>query len=366
MKVLVLSCSTGGGHNACAHNIIYGLKEKGIEAVFQNYLELFDRKTQEIVEEFYYKSLIWNGRIFEGIYKLGELYNKTKLTSPVYLLNKRGKDKLDVLIREEGYDLCICTHLYPALALTELKKEKNISFLFVGTDYKCIPFTNEINPDYFVIPSPSLKEDYIRMGIPDTKLLPFGIPVMVPTLKKEDIIEKLAITHSKNIMLMSGSMGFGNLFKVVTDLLDAMDEDCGLYVVCGSNEKLYENLCTISDERLKVLGYIHNVQEYIFVSDVVLTKPGGLSTTEVAILRKPFIHICPIPGVETYNAAYFSQNEMALLETDSKKIATTTIELLKDEALQKKLIQNLEKEISTHSLKTLCTFISRHYQGKEK
>lgn len=364
MKVLALSCSTGGGHNTCAHNIVNGLKEKGITAIFQNYLELFDTKTQKLVEEFYYKSLLCNGHLFEGIYKLGELYSKTKLTSPVYLLNKYGKEKLKEQIFTQQIDLCICTHLYPALALTELKKEENISFLFVGTDYTCIPFTNEIHPDFFVIPTEDLKTSYEKQNIEKEKLLPFGIPVLLPSFSKKELITKLNCHYPKNILLMSGSMGFGNIKKIVKDLLCTMDFSTGLFVICGSNHKLYEELILIKDERLQVFGFIPNVLEYIFISDLILTKPGGLSTTEVAVLQKPLIHICPIPGVETYNANYFSKKEMAILETDTKKIANTAISLLNNSSLQEKLKTNLKQNINANSLEDLCHFILKNYNKK--
>lgn len=364
MKVLVLSCSTGGGHNKAAYNIVECLQRHGILATYQNYLELFDKKNQKLVEEFYYKSLLGNGKFFKEIYKLGELYNKTKFTSPVYILNKHGKEKLKELIIQENIDLCICTHLYPALALTELKKEENTPFLFVGTDYKCIPFTNEVNPDYFIIPTKDMEADYERMRISKEKLVPLGIPASYFSFKKEEIVKKLDIQYSKNILLMSGSMGFGNITKIVQELLKEMDNNTGLFVICGNNENLYENLSLIKDERLRVLGFIDNVLEYIFVSDIVLTKPGGLSTTEAAVFRKPFIHICPIPGVETYNAEYFSKKEMALLETDIKKIAPLAIHLLNNETLQKKLIENQE-EINQNALEDLYQFILNHYEKKD-
>ncbi len=362
MKVLVLSCSTGGGHNQAAKNIVAYFNQQGIPTDFQNYLELFDKKNQVLVEEFYYKSLYCNGKLFEGLYKLGELYNKTKLTSPVYLLNKYGKNRLKELIDTKKYDLCICTHLYPSLALTELKKEQEISFLFVGTDYKCIPFTNEVNPDYFIIPTKELKEDYIHMHIKEKKLIPLGIPVPYFSFAKDELLKKIEVKYPKNILLMSGSMGFGHISKIVESLLAEMDIHTGLWVICGHNQKLQKELNLINDARLKVFGFIENVSEYIFLSDIVLTKPGGLSTTEAAIFRKPFIHICPIPGVETYNAKYFSQKEMALLETDSKKIAIKAIQLLNDLELQKKLKENLE-EINQNSLNDLLKFIIIYYNA---
>ncbi len=361
MKILVLSCSTGGGHNSAAKNIIQYLNNHHIEADFQDYLALFDKKKKKIVEQFYYKSLLGNGRLFEGIYKLGELYNKTNLTSPVYLLNKYGKEKIKEKIKKEGYDLCLCTHLYPALALTALKKKQEIHFLYVATDYKCIPFTNEINADYYVIPNKDLENDYLKMGIEKEKLLPFGIPVEKPIFNKKELWTKLNIMYPKNILVMSGSMGFGPITKLIKELLKKLDTNTGLIVICGHNQKLYKKLKNIKDTRLKVLGYCKNVLEYIFVCNLVLTKPGGLTTTEISILNKPFIHIFPIPGVETYNAKYFQENHLALLETNKKRIVSTTLLLLEDKNLQETLSKNLQEKIPFNSLEQLHDFILKNF-----
>ena len=113
---------------------------------------------------------------------------------------------------------------------------------------------------------------------------------------------------------------------------------------------------------MQVLKFIPNVLEYVSIADIVLTKPGGLTTTEVSVLRKPILHIFPIPGVETYNAKYFSENQLALLETNKKKVADTALFLLNNKELQKTLTNNLESKIPSHSLDELCTFIRKNFK----
>ena len=88
MKVLVLSCSTGGGHNSCARYIVEEFNDNNIECHFQDYLELIGEKRAALVEKLYLDSTRGNGNVFKGVYKLGELYNKSNITSPVYLMNK--------------------------------------------------------------------------------------------------------------------------------------------------------------------------------------------------------------------------------------------------------------------------------------
>lgn len=83
-KVLVLSCGTGGGHNSAARAIQENLKEKGIEADFVEYLDIINPKIKDSVNHLYLKTTTRNGKVFKVVYRLGELYERTKLKSPVY------------------------------------------------------------------------------------------------------------------------------------------------------------------------------------------------------------------------------------------------------------------------------------------
>ena len=165
MKIVVFTCSTGGGHNACAKYIKEEFNLNGIECDIKDYFELVGDKASNVAEKLYLDSTKGKGSIFGGVYKLGELYSKTNIPSPVYGLNMLVKEKLKKYLKENNYTLAIGTHLFPCLALTKLKKEENINFINVATDYECIPFWEETNPNEFVIPSILLTKPYtIKFG----------------------------------------------------------------------------------------------------------------------------------------------------------------------------------------------------------
>ena len=86
------------------------------------------------VNQLYIRSTRHNGKVFKGIYHLGELYQKTKLKSPVYQLNWLNKKKLYAYIKENAYDYVVTTHLFAAQALTAIKKEHPIHFMQEATD----------------------------------------------------------------------------------------------------------------------------------------------------------------------------------------------------------------------------------------
>lgn len=359
IKVLILSCGTGGGHNSAALAIKENLNEKGIDADFVEYLDIINKKIKNGVNKLYINSTKGQGRIFKKVYRLGELYSSTKLISPVYGLNRLNKKKLYKYIVDNGYNYMITTHLFAAQALTAIKKVHNIHFIAVATDYVCIPFWEETNPDFFIIPSEDLEEEFIKKNIPKEKLLPYGIPVAKCYRENEDKItikEKLGLKKERNyILILTGSMGFGKIKNLLDELLTEIN-DVVFIVACGNNKKMREEINEkfLSQDRVISLPFTQNIAEYIKSSEIVLTKPGGLTTTELATLRKPFIHTMPIPGCENFNADYFESKGMSIKSNTIEEVVLNTKMLYENKELQEKMIQNQMKYIS----KDTCDKIS--------
>lgn len=355
MKIVVFTCSTGGGHNSCAKYIADEFNKVGIECDVKDYMELAGEKASKRAEKLYLDSTKGKGNIFKTVYKLGEFYNKTGIKSPVYGFNKLVVKKLYEFLVSNGYDLAIGTHVFPCLALTALKKMKDIKFINVATDYECIPFWNETNPDLFVIPSEQLIPKFVEKGIRENVLLPIGIPVASNFL---DVNEDIDVPHDKKrVLLTSGSMGFGEMKECVHALLNNVD--CYLIVVCGSNAELKNELDKINNDNLYVLGFINNMNQYMKNSDVIIAKPGGLTSTEITMMRKPFVIMMPIPGVENYNARFFSENGMGLNANSVDEVVLNTKRLLEDKILKENMIENQRKYINDKSASDLVQYVKK-------
>ncbi len=361
-KVLILSCGTGGGHNSAAHAIQENLLEKGIDTDFIEYLDIINPKIGNKVNKLYIKSTNKDGKVFKVAYHLGELYQKTNLKSPVYTLNSFNKNKLYKYIIDNQYDYVVTTHLFAAQALSAIKKDYKIHFMEIATDYVCIPFWEETNPDYFVIPSVELEDDFIKKGINKEKLLPIGIPVSSAYSKpydKNEIKQKLNLDiNKKYVLVLTGSMGFGNVDIMIEKLLENID-DVTYIISCGSNTKLYESLNNSykNSGRVIALPFTNNLDEYMKSSDIILSKPGGLTTTEIATLRKPFIHTMPIPGCENYNANYFSKRKMSLMCETIEDVVNNTKKLLNDDRLKEEMIENQKKYINQNACDDIVDII---------
>lgn len=344
-KVLVLSCGTGGGHNSAAMAIKESLISKGVEADFIEYLDIINPTIKNSVNNLYIKSTGGNGSVFKTVYHLGKLYQKTNLKSPVYGLNSLNKNKLYRYIKNSGYSYVVTTHLFAAQALSAIKKIYPIRFMQIATDYVCIPFWNETNPDFFVIPNKDLIKNFSNSKINKEKLLPLGIPVKSDfsmPYKKSYYKEKLGLKKNvKYVLILTGSMGFGNVIEMVDNLQKAIKKVCFI-VSCGNNNELYEKLKEKFANKSNIipLEFKTNLSEYMKASEIILTKPGGLTTTEIATLRKPFIHTMPIPGCENYNANFFANRKMSLKCNNINEVVENTKKLLEDKKLQLELIKN--------------------------
>ena len=223
-KILVLSCGTGGGHNSAAKAIVEAFQRQKISCDFKEYLEIINPKVKNCVNRLYIRSTGGKGNVFKVTYHLGELYQKTKIKSPVYGLNSLSHRKLYHYLIENDYQYVITTHLFAAQALTTIKKKHEVHFIAIATDYVCIPFLEETDPDYFIIPSADLKQSFLEKGIPEEKLIPLGIPVSLKVQEKVDekeLKQKLGLNPQKRYLLIAtGSMGFGKNEEVVTRLLE--------------------------------------------------------------------------------------------------------------------------------------------------
>ena len=199
----------------------------------------------------------------------------------------------------------------------------------------------------------------LNLIINEEILLDFGIPVSSSFYRGKN---NLDLPTDKDIVLIaSGSMGFGKMKDIVRSLLEHISN---VYVValCGNNKELYSELNEINNPNLMVKGFVNNINEYITASTAVLTKPGGLTSTEVGVIRKPMIHIMPIPGVENYNAKFFERNHLSLVSNNIEEIITNTDKLLKDKNMQEHMKENQSKIINRNSAKDLVDFVLKNFK----
>ena len=353
MDILILSCGTGGGHNAAGSAVAEELMRRGHRATILNPYTLYSEGLAEKINNFYIKPVQKVPTAFGVVYSAGQLYRRLPVHSPVYFANYGMVSRMEEYLSRNHFDVIITTHLFPAEILTCMKK-KGIHIpktIFIATDYTCIPFTEETECDAYIIPSDKLKGKFTDRGLPAEKLYPLGIPVHRCFSQKEsrqDACKRLGLDPDKRYILAAGgSMGGGNIIKVIQTLADeaARRKDTELIVICGSNRRMYDELSRKALPDVTVIGYTSDMAEYMKAADLFVTKPGGLSSTEAAVCGIPVIHVAPIPGCETYNARFFSDYGMSRFCHTSDSELTDALKILDSEAERDAMIKNQRKMI---------------------
>lgn len=315
MEALILSCSTGGGHNSAAQAVADEMLRRGHQITFMDPYDLAGKNTAKIIGSAYVKLVQKAPKVFGVVYALAEAYRHIPIHSPVYWANAKMATCIQNYLNEHHYDVIIMSHIFPTHILTYLKEQQTYlpTTVLIATDYTCIPFSEETDCDYYIIPSEELRKDFCAKGIPDEKILPFGIPIrqefIEPNIKEAK--KRLGLSPERKIILLSGgSIGAGNITDAVEILLTYMKSkpEYDLIVICGNNERLYYSLRERYErsKRIRILQSTTQMSDYLSASTVFISKPGGLSSTEAAASQAPLLHISPIPGCETRNAMFFS------------------------------------------------------------
>lgn len=367
MDALILSCSTGGGHNAAGRAAMEALEARGHHARLLDPYELVSPGLGKKVGDTYVGMVQRAPRMFGCVYSLGELYRKLPIHSPVYWVNENMGGVLETYLRENPCDVILMPHVFPAEILTNLKA-KGVPVpktVFIATDYTCIPFTEETNCDYYVIPSPRLRENFLFRGIPEEKLLPFGIPVkgdFSREISREEAAETLGLDLNRHYLLLAGgSIGAGNIRDTMEHLRDYLKNrpDTTLITICGRHQQLYLKLLKEfgGDPQMVLLSSTDKMPEYMALCDVIMTKPGGLTSTEAAVAGIPLIHISPIPGCEQKNAAFFEAWGMSLRVGDSKRELISALETLEQRPKAENMVSCQRREINPNSARDLAIFL---------
>ncbi len=367
MDALILSCGTGGGHDSAAKAIMEAMIRQGHNAEMLNPYTLKSDQLADDINKTYIATARYTPRTFGTVYKLGDVYRQLPFRSPVYFVNRAMNEVLQAYFSEHHFDIAIMTHLFPAEILTNMKRHGIAvpKTVFVATDYVCIPFTEETECDAYVIPTADLADDFIGRGIPPEKIYPLGIPThsRFATSETRDAVRKrLGFDPDKKyILITGGSMGGGKIEKAITKLRSYFAEraDIKLIVVCGSNQALYDRLSEKPDPNMTVIGYTEEMASFLKASDLFITKPGGLSSTEAAVCGVPILHTAPIPGCESRNAAYFSENGMSVYGEINDEMLQTMEEILTDQSRRLSMIDCQKKRINPSAANDICDLAQR-------
>lgn len=363
MDALILSCGTGGGHNAAGRAIYEEMKKRGHHVVMRNPYALKSVRLSGRIDSAYVKTVQKCPAAFGGIYKIGDLYRRLPFRSPVYYANHAMNTVLAGYLKEHPFDIVVMPHLFPAEILTNMKRHGMTvpKTMFVATDYACIPFTEETDCDAYIIPAEDMRTEFVQRGIAAEKLHALGIPTHSSFAAKEDKTEvkgRLGLRPDiRYILAAGGSMGSGGMEQAVERLAEyfGAKEEIGLIVICGNNRRLYEKMKQRYGAGVTVLGHTDDMASYLKACSLYVTKPGGLSSTEAAVSGIPILHTAWIPGCETQNARYFKRHGMSLAGELTEEILQKAEQLVRDGDAAAQMVYDQQRQINGHAAADICT-----------
>lgn len=340
-RVLLLSCNTGAGHNSCARAIKEYFETRGVDCEIIDSLLFISRQASKFICNWHVRIYRHLPRLFKNGYKEVESHaSPFQKDSVIYQYLTSGSERMYDYISANGFDTVICTHVFPALALTDMleKHPMPIKTAFVGTDYTCSPGTADSDLEYYFIPDALLTEEFAACGVPRERIIPSGMPVRQAFYVPGDIAaakRHIGIPQeNRHILMMCGSMGCGPIIELTQQLADKLASDEELTIICGTNEKLDEKLRIeyFTNANIHVEGLTDDMPTYMRSADIYMTKPGGLSTTEAAAMGLPMVLINAVAGCEEHNMEFFTERGGAVTADTPEALADAAITLLHDRA----------------------------------
>ncbi len=370
MKVLILSCNTGQGHNTAGRSILLELTRRGVDAEMKDALSFDSELASKFISGVHNKSTVHIPKIYGlGVSVARVLDRLSRRRSVCYLANSTYAQSLYRYIEENGFDTVVIPHVFPAEAITRIRRKRKTDFkaYFIATDYAYPPFLSDTELDAYFIPHRDLALDFAASGVPMEKLVVTGIPVADVFAQKSDRIaarRALSLPEEGNLLLvMTGSMGFGDTEPLVKELLARMPENTYVAVMGGNNQKMKNRLRARygSDPRLFVVDFTPKVSLYMDAADVLFTKPGGLSSTEAATKGIPMIHTRPIPGWEEENIEFFRTHGLSLSGPAPEDLVTHALWLLANPHARADMVQAQNQTVNKHAAFDICNYLVSHH-----
>ena len=161
--------------------------------------------------------------------------------------------------------------------------------------------------------------------------------------------------EAKIYLLMTGGVGCENMVGICDELLSALRKNDQILVMTGRNDKLKDRLDKKynADSRMRTVAFTKKVELYMAAADVILTKPGGLSSTEAAVVNIPLVHVNAIPGCETCNAHFFSEHGMSLWAKNNYEAVRFAQLLTEDTTRSEKMRAAQRKHIYPDAAQTI-------------
>lgn len=341
-KVLVLSASAGAGHMRAAEAVERAIKEMGAgrEVRHIDTLEYTNKLFRHLYSKAYIEMVNKTPEVLGWLYDhLDKPWKNERRRLALDKLNTRPFVKM---LKEYQPEITICTHFLPAEIISWLKAKERIAArqAIVVTDFDVHAMWLCHHYEHYFVALEETRVHMERLGIPADKLTVSGIPID-PVFA--DVKDKRAMRAKHDlrqdmttILLSAGGFGVGPMEHIVRSLSE-MRHPAQVVALCGRNEELKSRIERAAKEfasdgriLIKVIGYTKEMDEYMTASDILLGKPGGLTTSEALSKGMVFVIVNPIPGQEERNSDHLLEMGVAIRCNNLPALAFKIDRLLED------------------------------------
>ena len=367
-KVLIFYGSYGAGHFSAARSIKEYLDTNynNVETYIVDCIEYINKALNKVTTKAYSdmaKNAHW---IWKKVYYSAEKGPVAKMNDET---QKIMSIKLNKLLQEYNPDLIISTHPFAShmCAILKRKKKINCRIATIITDYaphsQWLMYPAYI--DYFFVAHDGMKEDLINRGIKESQIKVTGIPLsnrFLAHYDKENILSEFELSQDKKTILFfaGGEQGFGKdkVFNMLKSIIENFP-NLQIIAISGKNDKMKKQFDELVEEtnsisNVKIIKYTNEIPELMSISDLVITKPGGLTTTESLASGLPIIVINPIPGQEEENAEFLEKKGVGIWLKKNDKIEEELYKILNDPEKLQHMKINARLLAKKNSTRDIC------------
>src|SRR5215210_4906544 len=399
--ILILSSAIGSGHMRASAALTRGIKllDPELDCLTVDFPHEVSPAMEALLRKAYLESLKLVPTAYGRIYRLSELrtsqqgtihwasdaYERMSQISELWvarhgtggqqesLRHTSGRSSLNTLgrlVEETGARALIAPHFYGAGVLGNYKEKNPRTFAAVVlTDYVPHPLGVPRNLDLYIVADEAAAEMVERLGVPEERIYPTGIPIDPQFEEPADISgvrrDLLGLPEERDeddlpvVIVMGGGLGGGDLENSVTWLLEA-SAAMHLVVLCGSNVRSCERLQRVAEKRGRYatfLPFTDRVRDLMAASTALVTKPGGMSCTEALASGLPQVLFNPIPGQEEDNAAAMVRYGAGVMIESTDEILGETMKILTSQPHRSRMVESARIAHRPHSAESAARLV---------
>ncbi|MDQ6781026.1 MAG: glycosyltransferase, partial [Candidatus Eremiobacteraeota bacterium] len=240
----------------------------------------------------------------------------------------------------------------------------------VVTDFVVHPFWIHRNIDRYAVGTMAMRQTLVARGVLPQRVMVTGIPIdsrFARATSKRRARQIIGVGSDKTtILLMGGGLGIGPLESALL-AIDRLEDDVQTVVVVGKNPALERRLREVAhnlQHRVRIVGFIQNVYDYMRAADVLVSKPGGLTSSEALATELPIIMLKPLPGQEERNTRYLEDRGVGIRVERSRELTATLAKLLAEPALIDRMRRSTRALAHPEAATTIAGVIESLYERR--